>query len=151
MNTFPGLTDAQIDAILHYVETYAQPLGATNTSNYPNATQEDHTVLYGIVTFILALFVFGLHLVNNNLKRLADEKKGLPEPYRVPWYRNKYYIATASIVLMILLGWWLTEAGHRPGPSARLSTAAAHLLFSPRTRRSEPDQLPALSRQRLVR
>ena len=77
MNTFPGLTDAQIDAILHYVETYAQPLGATNTSNYPNATQEDHTVLYGIVTFILALFVFGLHLVNNNLKSLADEKKGL--------------------------------------------------------------------------
>lgn len=111
MNTFPGLTDLQIDAILHYVETYAQPLAATNTSNYPNAPQEDHTVLYGIVTFILALFVFGLYLVNNNLKRLADEKKGLPEPYHVPFYRNKYYIATASIIVMIFLGWWLTEAG----------------------------------------
>ena len=111
MNTFPGLTNGQIDAILNYVETYAQPLGSTNTSNYPNATQEDHTVLYGICTFILALFVFGLHLVNNSLKRLADEKKGLPPPYRVPFYRNKFYIATTTIIVMILLGWWLTAAG----------------------------------------
>jgi mono/diheme cytochrome c family protein len=111
MNTFPGLTDAEIDAILDYVETYSQPLAATNTSNYPNATQEDHTVLYGICTFILALFVFGLHLVNNNLKKLADEKKGLPPSYHIPFYRNKFYIATASIIAMILLGWWLTAAG----------------------------------------
>jgi mono/diheme cytochrome c family protein len=111
MNTFPGLTDAQIDAILNYVETYAQPLGATNTSNYPNAEQEDHTVLYGIVTFILALFVFGLYLVNNNLKRLADEKKGLAPPVRIPFYRNKFHIAAASIIVMLLLGWLITEAG----------------------------------------
>jgi cytochrome c551/c552 len=111
MNTFPGLTDAEIDAILNYVETYSQPLAATNTSNFPNATQEDHTVLYGICTFILALFVFGLHLVNSSLKKLADEKKGLPPPYHIPFYRNKFYIATTAIILMILLGWWLTEAG----------------------------------------
>jgi cytochrome c551/c552 len=111
MNTFPGLTDAEIDVILGYVENYAQPLGATNTSNYPNASQEDHTILYGICTFILALFVFGLHLVNSSLKRLADEKNGLPPPYHVPFYRNKFYIATASIIVMILLGWWLTAAG----------------------------------------
>jgi mono/diheme cytochrome c family protein len=111
MNTFPGLTDPQIDAILGYVENYAQPLGATNTSNYPNATQEDHTVLYGICTFILALFFFGLYLVNNNLKKLADEKRGMPPSYHVPVYRNKFYIAAVSIIAMILLGWWLTEAG----------------------------------------
>src|SRR5580700_3817150 len=111
MNTFPGLTDAEIDAILNYVETYSQPLAATNTSNFPNATQEDHTVLYGICTFILALFVFGLYLVNNSLKKLADEKRGLPPPYHIPFYRNKFYIATTAIILMILLGWWLTEAG----------------------------------------
>jgi len=111
MNTFPGMTDAEIDAILNYVETYAQPLAATNTSNYPNATQEDHTVLYGICTFILALFFFGLYLVNNNLKRLADEKRGVPPPPHIPIYRNKFYIATASILGMGLTGWWLTGAG----------------------------------------
>jgi cytochrome c551/c552 len=111
MNTFPGLTDDQIDAILSYVENYAQPLAATNTSNYPNASLEDHTVLYGIVSFILALFVFGLYLINNNLKQLADEKSCLPQPPAIPFYRKKSYIATASIVVMGLLGWWLTAAG----------------------------------------
>lgn len=111
MNTFPGLTDTEIDAILGYVENYAQPLAATNTSNYPNASQEDHTLLYGIVSFILALFVFGLYLINNNLKHLADEKKGLPRQPHIPFYRNKLYIATALIVVMGLLGWWLTGAG----------------------------------------
>jgi cytochrome c551/c552 len=111
MNVFPGLTDPQIDAVLHYVENYAQPLAATNSSDFPNAAQEDHNVLYGIVTFILALFVFGLYLINNNLKRLADEKRGMPPPQPIPFYRNKWYIATGALVLIGLAGWWITEAG----------------------------------------
>ena len=111
MNTFPGLTDPEIDAILKYVETYAQPLAATNTSVNAPATQEDHTVLYGICTFVLALFFFGLYLVNHNLKRLADEKRGLPPPYHIPFYRNKVFIAAMSIIVMGIVGWWLTEGG----------------------------------------
>lgn len=111
MNTFPNLTDPEIDAILQYVETYKAPLAATNTSNYPNAPPEDHTFLYGVVTFILALFVFGLNLVNNSLKKLADEKRGMPPHYPVPFYRNKYLIATTAILAMLLIGYWLTEAG----------------------------------------
>jgi cytochrome c551/c552 len=111
MNTFPGLTDTEVDAILNYVENYPQPLAATNTSNYPNAGQEDYTLLFGIVTFILAVFVFGLHLINSSLKRLAEEKNGLQPRLTVPFYRNKFYIATASIVIMGLFGWWLTAAG----------------------------------------
>ena len=111
MNTFPGLTDPEIDAILKYVENYAQPLAATNTSVNAPATQEDHTVLYGICTFILALFFFGLYLVNSNLKRLADDKRGMPQPYHIPLYRNKRYIAAASIIVMLVFGWWVTEGG----------------------------------------
>jgi mono/diheme cytochrome c family protein len=111
MNTFPGLTDGEIDAILNYVENYAQPLAATNTSDFPNATQEDHTVLYGIVTFILAVFVFGLYLVNSNLKRLAEEKRGIPPVTPVPFYRNKIYIASFLLLLFCLVGWWITDLG----------------------------------------
>src|ERR1700743_947881 len=51
MNTFPGLSDEEIDAILSYVNNYTGPLAKTNTSTYPNAEPlEDHSVLYGIVT-----------------------------------------------------------------------------------------------------
>ena len=58
MNVFPNLSDAEIDAILRYIEAYAEPLAKTNTSTNPSVPLEDHTVLYGIVTFILAVFVF---------------------------------------------------------------------------------------------
>jgi mono/diheme cytochrome c family protein len=111
MNTFPGLSDKEIDAILNYVENYAQPIAATNTSDFPNAAQEDHTVLYGIVTFILAVFVFGLYLVNGSLKKLAEEQKGIPQTAPIPVYRNKIYITAFLMILFCAFGWWLTSLG----------------------------------------
>lgn len=112
MNIFPNLSDTDIDAILQYVETYAEPMARTNTSTYaPAPEQEDHTVLYGIITFILFVFVGGLYLVNVNLKRLADEKRGLPPAPQIPFYRNKYYITFFLILLFFGLGWWAVEAG----------------------------------------
>ena len=111
LNVFPNLSDAEIDAILRYVESYAEPMAKTNTSTNQSVPEEDHTVMYGIVSFILAVFVFGLYLVNNNLKKLADEKKGLIPPKPVPFYRNKRYIALVSLVLFFAFGWWLTDAG----------------------------------------
>ncbi|HEV2481572.1 MAG TPA: c-type cytochrome [Puia sp.] len=112
MNIFPNLSDADIDAILQYVETYAEPVAKTNNSNYaPSPEQEDHTLLYGIITFILLFFVGGLYLVNNNLKKLADEKRGLPPAPHIPWYRNKRWIAFLVILVFLLLGWWVVQAG----------------------------------------
>ena len=112
MNIFPNLSDADIDAILSYVESYSAPMAATNSStNAPTTPEDDHTLLYGIVTFILALFVFGLYLVNLSLRKLADEKRGLPPSPNIPFYRNKRYIAFFSIILFGVLGWWITELG----------------------------------------
>ena len=111
MNVFPNLSDADIDAILKYVETYAEPMARTNTStNAPSPEQEDHTVLYGIVTFILACFVGGLYLVNQNLKRLADDRRGLPPDPHIPFYRNKRWIVLATLIVFVLFGWWVVEA-----------------------------------------
>jgi len=120
MNVFPNLSDADINAILNYVETYPEPMAKTNTStNAPAPEQEDHTVLFGIVTFLLACLVGGLYLVNLNLKKLADEKNGLPPPPHIPFYRNKYVIALVAIFVFVLLGWWVVQAaiglGHQQG------------------------------------
>lgn len=109
MNTFPGLSDAEIDAILAYVNNYAEPLAATNTSTYPSATLEDHSILYGIVTFILAAFAFGMYLLNVSLKKLADKERGIqPEP-PIPFYRNKIYVTSFLLVLFVVLGYWMVQ------------------------------------------
>jgi cytochrome c2 len=111
MNTFPGLTDEEIDAILKYVNNYSEPLAGTNTSLYPNAPQEDNTVLYGIVTFILALLFLGLYLLTMNLKKMADEKRGLVPQTPIPVYRNKYYIVLFLVLLFFALGLWTVQLG----------------------------------------
>jgi mono/diheme cytochrome c family protein len=111
MNTFPNLTDAEIDAILAYIESYAEPMAATNTSTFSSAPQEDHSVLYGIITFILAVFVFALYLHNNSLKRLVEERNGMTPVAPIPVYRNKFYIAVVSLALFFALGYWITEMG----------------------------------------
>ncbi len=112
MNIFPNLSDSDIEAILKYVETYAAPLAATNSSlNAPAPEQDDHTTLYGIITFILAVFVTGLYLLNVNLKRLAEEKKGLLPQTPIPFHRNKRYIVLFCLLLFLLLGWWVVELG----------------------------------------
>jgi mono/diheme cytochrome c family protein len=110
MNLFPYLSDAEIDAILRYVENYSEPMAKTNTSTNAPAGQQDFTVLYGIVTFILALFVFGLYIVNSNLKKLADEKRGIPTHPPTPFYRNKFYLTAFAVIVFILLGYWVVGA-----------------------------------------
>jgi cytochrome c2 len=109
MNIFPGLSDKEIDAIIDYVDHYTEPMAATNNSLNPSAAPEDHTLLYGIATAILAVFATGLFIVNSSLKRLAEEKSGIPPPPQIPFYRNKIYIVLAAIILCILIGYWLVQ------------------------------------------
>ncbi|HEY4111973.1 c-type cytochrome [Puia sp.] len=109
MNTFPGLTDQEIDAILNYVDNYTEPLSATNTSLNPTKAPEDHSLLYGIATFVLAIFALGMYLLNVNLKRLAEEKRGIPPQPSIPVYRNKIYIAAALIILCVVIGYFVVE------------------------------------------
>ncbi len=109
MNVFPGLSDSAIDAILKYVDNYSEPLAATNTSTNPVAPTEDHTVLFGIVTFVLAVFAFGLYLMTISLKKLVDQKKGVTPAAPTPFYRRKFYIAIFLLLLFVALGWWMVE------------------------------------------
>ena len=64
MNTFPQLTDAEIDAILKYIETYPEPgAGGAKNPNEGPATQtleSDNSLLYGILTLILAVIMLVL-------------------------------------------------------------------------------------------
>lgn len=113
MNPFPNLTDAEIEAILKYVQdegvrqqTKVGPGGGGTTAA---PVSEDSSLLYGILTLILAVIVFTLLTVNANLKKLADEKEGVPSFEPVPVWRNKAYIALFAVVLFIIGGYYTIQ------------------------------------------
>jgi cytochrome c551/c552 len=112
MNTFPNLSDAEIDAILKYVETAqppAAPGGGSPDSPGAKAEASDNTLLYGVLTLILAVIMFVMLQVNSSLKKLSDDKEGIAAHEPVPFYRNKVYIALAILVLFIVGGFYLVQ------------------------------------------
>ena len=108
MTQFPTLTDKEIDAILNYVETYKAPVAAPGAPQAPGS-ETDNTLLYGILTLILAIIMFVLLQVNSNLKKLSDDKEGIPAHEPVPFYRNKVYIAAVILVLFLVGGYYLVQ------------------------------------------
>jgi cytochrome c2 len=108
MNLFTNLTDPQIDAILTYVETYKAPT-APPPGDPRNPESSDNSLLYGILTLILAVITLILLQVNSNLKKLSDDKEGIPAAEPVPFYRNKAYIATFAVVLFIVGGYYTIQ------------------------------------------
>lgn len=107
MNLFPNLTDAEIGAILKYVKDWKPATLAS--SNAAPAPEGDSTLLFGILTLILAVIAFTLMQVNSNLRRLSANKEGevLAEP--IPFWKNKTYIAFATIVLFLVGGYYTTK------------------------------------------
>ena len=108
MNQFTSLSDADIDNILAYVETYKAPVADPGTPTVKQG-ESDNSLLYGILTLILAVITLILLQVNSNLKKLSDDKEGVPAHEPVPFYRNKAYIATFAVVLFIIGGYYTIQ------------------------------------------
>ena len=110
MTAFPDLPKADIDAILDWADKYQAPGANPANPNAPAAApKSDNTVLYGILTLLLAVIALILLQVNSNLRKLSDEKEGQKTPNPVPFYRNKVYLLLFSIVLFVFAGYFLVE------------------------------------------
>lgn len=115
MNQFPNLTDEEIGAIITYINSVPAPgaAGAAGGAADPNAAaaaESDNTLLFGILTLILAVVALILLQVNANLKKLADEREGHNPIEPVPFWRNKSYIAMITVILFVV-GGYLTSKG----------------------------------------
>jgi cytochrome c551/c552 len=110
MNVFPTITDAEIDAILKYVEAYQPPPPPGQDNPVGKPEENDSTLLYGILTLILAVIMMVLLQVNSSLKKLSDDKEGIPASEPIPFYRNKVYI-TMIILLVFVVGGYFTIQG----------------------------------------
>jgi mono/diheme cytochrome c family protein len=115
MNAFPSLTDKEIEAILGYINTAAKAAAtpvatAAGDPNAAKGSESDSSLLFGILTLILAVVALVLLQVNSNLKKLADEKDGFKTPEPIPFWKNKAYIAM-GVVLLFLVGGYYTTMG----------------------------------------
>jgi mono/diheme cytochrome c family protein len=124
MPAFPELKDADIDAILAYINTAAAakaaPAGGPATDGASPASVSagnDNSLVFGILTLILAVIALILLQVNSNLKKLSDEREGHGVEEAVPFYRNKAYIALAAIVLFMVGGYYVFQGARELGRS----------------------------------
>jgi mono/diheme cytochrome c family protein len=111
MTAFSNLSDAELAAVIKYIKELPPPPtdGGGAAPGAAPVKEQDNTLLYGVLTLILAIIGLILLQVNANLKKLTDEKEGIDRGEPVPFYRNKTYIASAIIVLFIIGGYLTVE------------------------------------------
>lgn len=119
MNNFPGLSNADIDAILGYIKTVPAPGAAPagGAAVGAPAPESDNALVFGILSLVLAVLAIILMQVNSNLKKLSDDKLGVKPQAPIPFYRNKRYIAFTAILLFVLGGYYTTVGAMNLGRS----------------------------------
>ena len=118
MNQFPGLSDKDIDAILVYVKSVPVPGSEKSAAGAAAPVEEgDNTLLFGILTLILAVVALILLQVNSNLRKLSDERIGEPETTPIPFLKNKRNIAFIAVLLFIVGGYLTTKGAMGLGRS----------------------------------
>jgi cytochrome c551/c552 len=98
--TAQNLTKEEAKAVLDWADAYKPPVKPDGPKK-----EEDNSLLFGILTLILAVVAFILLQVNSSLKKLSDEKDGVYRSEPVPFYRNKAYLMTAVIALFCFAGY----------------------------------------------
>lgn len=110
MTVFAGaLKPSDVDDIIQYIKEWKPPVAVIDTSKPGGGGETDNTLLFGILTLILAVVTFVLLQVNANLKKLADDKEGQPALEPVSFWKNKSYIAFGAVILFIIGGYYLAQ------------------------------------------
>jgi hypothetical protein len=109
MSNFPQLKKEDIDGIMKYVDDY-KPGGSTTGGLTQAPPAEDSSLLFGILTLVLALVAFILLQVNSNLRKLSDEREGVRRGEPVPVYKNKTYLMAGILVLFAVGGYFTINA-----------------------------------------
>jgi mono/diheme cytochrome c family protein len=97
-----------IKAILDYADAYVPP--KKEEAKAGSGAKEDNSLLFGILTLILAIIALILVQVNSSLRKLSDEKEGVLRSEPVPFYRNKTYLMAGILVLFCVGGYFTINA-----------------------------------------
>lgn len=108
MTGFADVTLKDVDNLVAYINDAAKEKPQTAAKEEAPATSS--SLIFGIISLILAVIAVILLRVNSNLKKLSDEAEGISRPDPVPFYKNKVYIAIVALLLFILAGYFLSKA-----------------------------------------
>lgn len=103
------VSDAEIDKIFDYIKSAPTGPPKPPTDGPTGEPSSDNSLLFGILSLVLALIAFILMQVNSNLKKLSDDKEQIIRPEPVPFYRNKIYIALVAIILFMIGGYFVSK------------------------------------------
>jgi mono/diheme cytochrome c family protein len=123
MTPFESLTEADISAILAFVQTKFTAGSAGGPGSPGGETPEDvkssgqNAIIFGVISLILFVITLILMQVNSNLKKMSDDAEGIHRPEPVPVYRNKVYIAMAAIVFFVIGGYFVAKGAINLGRS----------------------------------
>ncbi len=109
---FPNLSEEDIDAIVEYVKSVPPPAAPGSGSAETAGTtygESDNSILFGVLSLILAVVALVMLQVNSNLRKLADDKEGVPAQEPIPFYRNKTYITLLTLILFVIGGFYLVK------------------------------------------
>lgn len=111
MTAFDGVLDEkQIDAVIEYITKWTPPAPVVaGPTGGGEAQESDNSLLFGILTLILAVVALTLLQVNSNLKKLSDDRSGIRSPEPIVFWKNKAYIAMVIVVLFIVGGYLTTK------------------------------------------
>ncbi len=101
-----NLKKEEIKAILDWADAYTPPVEKKAPGGEGG---EDNSIIYGILTLVLALIAFILIQVNTNLRKLSDEKEGVLRPEPVPFYKNKTYLMAGVLLLFGVAGYFFVN------------------------------------------
>ncbi len=113
MTGFPEITIKDVDDIVAYIASAEAEQKAGGDKKAGPAVEEDtssqNALIFGIISLVLGIVALILMQVNSNLKKMSDDSEGIVRPEPVPFYKNKTYIAMASIVFFVFGGYMVAK------------------------------------------
>ena len=109
MTAFSDITLKNVDDIVAYINDAAKPQVSKGPGDPQPEKGNSNAVIFGVISLILGIIALILMQVNSNLKKMSDDAEGISRPDPVPAYRNKVYIAMASIIFFVVGGYYVSK------------------------------------------
>ncbi len=112
MTGFADVTQKDVDDMVAYINA---EVANKNAAPKPGAVTEtadtgnQNAIIFGVISLVLGIIALILMQVNSNLKKMSDDSEGIVRPEPVAFYRNKTYIAMASIVFFVFGGYMVAK------------------------------------------